>query len=115
MPPDYFTKVLGAPFDVPFDDSYFPIPPIPWGSWSSYHEDVTEQDMVRNTDWIAKNLKPHGLDYILLDDGYDRVEKEEHDSIGKWDPAKFPHGPRWLAEYIKSKGLHAGLWIVPSA
>jgi hypothetical protein len=113
--PDYFRKVLGAPFYVPFDDSYFPIPPMAWGSWSSYYEDVTEQDMVRNTDWIAKNLKPYGLDYILLDDGYDRGEKGEHDWIAKWDPAKFPHGPRWLAEYIKSKGLHAGLWIVPNA
>ena len=113
--PDYFTKILGAPFYVPFDDSYFPIPPMAWGSWSSYYEDVTEQDLVRNTDWIAKNLKPYGLDYILLDDGYDRGEKGEHEWIGKWDPAKFPHGPKWLAEYIKSKGLHAGLWIVPNA
>jgi hypothetical protein len=113
--PDYFTKVLGAPFYVPFDDSYFPIPPMAWGSWSAYYQDVTEQDIVRNTDWIAKNLKPYGLDYILLDDGYDRGEKGEHYWTGKWDPVKFPHGPRWLAEYIKSKGLHAGLWIVPNA
>jgi hypothetical protein len=113
--PDYFTKILGAPFYVPFDDSYFPTPPMVWGSWSSYYEDVTEQDIVRNTDWIAENLKPYGLDYILLDDGYDRGEKGEHNWIGKWDQAKFPHGPWWLAQYIKSKGLHAGLWIVPNA
>jgi hypothetical protein len=27
----------------------------------------------------------------------------------------FPHGPQWLANHIKSKGLRAGLWIVPNA
>ncbi len=113
--PDYFTKVLGAPFYAAFDDSYFPKPPVVWGSWSSYYQDVTEQDIVRTTDWIAKNLKPYGFQYILLDDGYDRGEKGEHNWIGKWDQAKFPHGPRWLAEYIKSKGLHPGVWIVPNA
>ena len=113
--PDYFTKILGAPFYVTFDDSYFRTPPMVWGSWSSYYQDVTEQDIIRNTDWIAKNLKPYGFEYILLDDGYDRGEKGEHDWIGKWDQAKFPHGARWLAEYIKSKGMHPGLWIVPNA
>lgn len=113
--PDYFTKTLGAPFYVPFGDTYFPIPPMAWGSWSSYYDDVTEQDIVRNTDWIAKNLKAYGLDYILLDDGYDRGRKGEHNWIADWDPVKFPHGPKWLAEYIKSKGLHAGLWIVPNS
>ncbi len=29
--------------------------------------------------------------------------------------ARFPHGPEWLAGYIKSKGLHAGLWLVPNS
>jgi hypothetical protein len=113
--PDYFTKTLGAPFYVPFDDSYFPVPPVVWGSWSSYYEDVTERDIVRNADWIAEHLQPYGLNYVLLDDGYDRGPKGEHLWIGNWDAAKFPHGGKWLAQYIKSKGLHAGLWLVPNA
>ena len=32
-----------------------------WSSWTSYYQDVTEQDMVRNTDWIANYLKPYGF------------------------------------------------------
>ena len=31
------------------------------------------------------------------------------------DQAKFPHGAKWLTDYIKSKGLRAGIWIVPNA
>jgi hypothetical protein len=113
--PDYFTRVLGAPSYVPFDDSYFSRAPMVWDSWSSYYEDVREDDVVRNADWIAAHLKAYGYQYVQLDDGYDRGPKGEHSWIGKWSPEKFPHGPKWLADYIKSKGLRAGVWLVPSA
>jgi melibiase-like protein/alpha galactosidase C-like protein len=113
--PDYFTKTLGVPYFVPFDDSYFSRPPMVWGSWTSYYDQVKEEDIVRNADWIAAHLKPYGFQYVQLDDGYDRGKNGEHYWIENWDREKFPHGPKWLADYIKSKGLHAGLWIVPNA
>ena len=113
--PDYFTKVLGVPYYVPFDDSYFSRAPMVWDSWSSYYDQVREEDVVRNADWIAANLKVYGYQYVQLDDGYDRGKKGEHYWIGTWNQEKFPHGPKWLADYIKSKGLHPGVWLVPSA
>jgi hypothetical protein len=113
--PDYFTRTLGVPYFVPFDDSYFSRPPMVWSSWTSYYEDVREEDIVRNADWIAANLQPYGFEYVQLDDGYDRGKNGEHYWIEKWDQEKFPHGPKWLADYIKSKGLHPGIWIVPNA
>ena len=69
--PDYFTKTLGAPLYVPFDDSYFRKAPMVWCSWASYYEECTEQDIVRNADWIAAHLKPYGFEYVELDEGYD--------------------------------------------
>jgi len=113
--PDYFTKTLGVPYYVPFDDRYFSRPPMVWSSWTSYYDAVTEQDIVRNTDWIAAHLKPYGFEYVELDDGYDRGPEGEHYWIERWDEKKFPHGPKWLAGYIKSKGLRAGIWIVPNS
>ncbi|HXK11055.1 MAG TPA: glycoside hydrolase family 36 protein [Vicinamibacteria bacterium] len=113
--PDYFVKTLGVPFYVPFDDAPFPRPPTIWCSWTSYYAEVKEDDVVRNADWIAANLKDYGFDYVQLDDGYDRGKGGEHRWIEDWDRAKFPHGPKWLAGYIKSKGLRAGLWLVPNA
>ena len=86
-----------------------------WDSWSSYYEDVREEDIVRNADWIAANLKPYGYQYVQLDDGYDRGKRREHYWIEKWGQEKFPHGPKWLTDYIKSKGLRAGIWLVPNA
>lgn len=112
---DYFTKTLGLPLYVPFDDSYFSKPPMVWSSWTSYYEDVREEDIVRNADWIAAHLKPYGFQYVQLDDGYDRGKSGEHYWIEKWNQEKFPHGPKWLTDYIKSRGLRAGIWIVPNS
>ncbi len=113
--PEYFTKSLGVPYYKRFDDSYFAKAPMVWSSWTSYYEAVTEKDMVRNTDWLADHLKPYGFEYVQLDDGYDRGPKGEHYWIEKWDQKTFPHGPKWLADYIKAKGLKAGIWLVPNA
>jgi len=113
--PEYYTKVLGAPFYAPLDDTYFNTSPMVWSSWTGYYEDVNENDIVRNTDWLAKNLKPFGFQFVQLDDGYDRGKNGEHAWIENWDKSKFPHGPQWLTNYIKSKGMHAGLWLVPNS
>ena len=112
---DYFTKTLGVPYYVPFDDSVFSSPPAAWSSWTSYYSDVREDDIIRNTDWIATHLKPYGFEYVVLDDGYDRDPAGKHFWIANWDKQKFPHGPRWLTDYIHSKGLRAGVWLVPNA
>jgi hypothetical protein len=115
--PDYFTKTLGAPYYARFDDSYFRRSPMVWDSWDSYYDQVKEEDIVRNTDWIAAHLKPYGYEYVQLDEGYDGLPgmDVEHYWIEKWNKEKFPHGPKWLTDYIKSKGLKAGVWLVPNA
>jgi len=115
LTPDYYTRTLGLPYYIPFDDSYFKTAPIVWSSWTSYYEAVSEADIIRNTDWLATNLKPYGFQYVQLDDGYDRGDNGEHSWIENWDKRKFPHGPQWLTSYITSKGLRAGIWLVPNS
>jgi hypothetical protein len=112
--PDYYTHTLGIPFYIRYDDSHFHSAPMVWSSWTSYYEAVTEQNVVRNADWLAENLKPYGFEYVQLDDGYDRLP-EGHSWVGNWNAEKFPHGARWLTSYIHGKGLKAGLWVVPNA
>ena len=113
--PDYFTKTLGVPFYAKFNEGTFPRAPMVWCSWTSYYGDVTEAAMVTNADWLADNLKPYGFQYVQLDDGYDRGSQNGHFWVEHWDDKRFPHGPQWLTSYIRSKGLHAGLWLVPNA
>jgi hypothetical protein len=130
LTPDYYTQVLGLPFYVRYDDRYSPSAPMVWSSWTSYYGTVTEQDIVRNADWLSANLKPYGFEYVQLDDGYDRgpnfdsqdvpnhagprPEAEGHSWLN-WSTERFPHGPAWLTSYIHNKGLKAGLWLVPNA
>jgi hypothetical protein len=113
--PQYFTRTLGLPVYSRFDDSVFPSAPLIWGSWTAYYYEARESDIVSNTDWLAANLKPYGFQYVQLDDGYDRGKDEGHYWIENWNRTLFPHGPQWLANYIKSKGLHPGLWLVPNS
>ncbi len=113
--PAYFTRVLGAPYHVAFDDSYFRNAPSVWCSWTAYYADVTEADIVRNTEWLSGNLRSYGFQYVQLDDGYDRGPDGEHYWIENWNKEKFPHGPAWLTGFIRSKGFRAGLWLVPNA
>jgi hypothetical protein len=109
--PDYFTKVLGMPKYVPYDDTYHKTAPTGWNSWLAFFRLVTEKDIVEQADFISKNLKPYGMIHCQLDDGYDHDERRMW--VKNWDPVKFPHGSEWLAKYIKSKGLIPGLWTVP--
>lgn len=113
--PDYFTKTLGVPYYAPLDDSVFSRAPMVWSSWTSYYDAVREEDIVKNADWLAANLNAYGFQFVQLDDGYDRDAKGQHYWIENWDREKFPHGPQWLTAYIKSKGLRAGIWLVPNA
>jgi hypothetical protein len=119
LTPDYFTETLRVPYYVPFDDSYFKTAPMVWSSWTSYYEAVREEDMVRNTDWLAANLKPYGFQYVQLDDGYDTGhvpgQRGNHSWIENWNKKTFPRGPEWLTSYIRNKGLRPGIWLVPNS
>jgi len=57
---DYFTKTLGLHVYVPFDDSHFPKAPMVWSSWTSYYQDVREEDVVRNASFF-RNSRTSGL------------------------------------------------------
>lgn len=109
--PNYFTDVLGMPNYVPYDDTYHKTAPTGWNHWLAFFRQVTEKDIVDHADFIAENLKAFGMEHCQLDDGYDHVDRRLW--VKNWDSITFPHGPEWLAKYIKSKGLIPGLWTVP--
>jgi hypothetical protein len=78
-----------------------------WCSWFYTLSQVSETEVVNNTVFAAKQLKPYGLQYIQIDEGYQRWH-------GDWEGnERFPHGMKWLADTIKSHGFKAGIWISP--
>ena len=42
-------------------------PPMGWNSWDCYGAAVTEETVRKNADYMAKNLKPYGWEYMVVD------------------------------------------------
>jgi alpha-galactosidase len=78
-----------------------------WCSWFYTLAQVTEDEVVLNAAFAAKHLKQFGLEYIQVDEGYQRWH-------GDWEGnERFPHGMKWLADKLKSYGFKPGIWISP--
>ena len=45
---------------------FAPTPPIDWNSWDSFGTGVTEAEVKGNADYMAKNMKLHGWNYIVI-------------------------------------------------
>ena len=42
-------------------------PPMGWNSWDCYGAAVTEEILLKNTDYMAEHLKQYGWEYIVCD------------------------------------------------
>lgn len=104
-------------------------PPMGWNSWDSFGTTIKEDDVKANADWMAKNLKPYGWQYVVVDmewfvtnpraSGNSKESKFTLDQYGRYIPAenRFPssandEGFRPLAAYIHSLGLKFGIHIL---
>ncbi len=106
--PHYYQKHRGLKYFEPWTYDVWKEPVVGWCSWYAYFNKVTEEDMRANTDILAEKLKPYGLEYIQIDDGY----QQECAYPEKWTVPneKFPHGMNGLAKYISDLGLKPGIW-----
>jgi alpha-galactosidase len=104
-------------------------PPMGWNSWDAYAESVKESDIRANAEWMAKNLKAYGWEYITVDMGWYVTNHSagisaqnaqfRMDEFGRYLPAlnAYPSaagnvGFRPLADYIHSLGLKFGIHIL---
>jgi alpha-galactosidase len=105
-------------------------PPMGWNSWDCYGPTVIEDEVKANADYMAKNLKKYGWQYIVIDirwyiendraGGYNEVDaKYVMDEYGRYQPAvnRFPSaangkGFKAIADYIHTKGLKFGIHIM---
>lgn len=106
------------------------MPPMGWNSWDCYGSSVTEAEVKLNADYMAKELKKSGWEYIVVDirwfvendkaGGYNQTDpRYVMDEYGRYLPAlnRFPSakdgkGFKALGDYIHSKGLKFGIHIM---
>jgi alpha-galactosidase len=106
-----------------------PTPPMGWNSWNAFGENAAESDIRATAEWMAKNLKSFGWQYVVVDEGWYITNhspeyKQENaefslDQFGRYTPAvsTYPSaangaGFRPLADYIHGLGLKFGLHIL---
>ena len=105
-------------------------PPMGWNSWDCYGPTVEEHEVKANADYMAKELKKFGWEYIVVDirwfvendkaGGYNQTDpRYVIDQYGRYLPAvnRFPsakdgQGFKPLADYIHKKGLKFGIHIM---
>jgi alpha-galactosidase len=105
-------------------------PPMGWNSWDCYGPTVTENEVKANADYMAKELKAYGWEYVVVDirwfvendkaGGYNQSNPiYVIDQYGRYQPAtnRFPSakgekGFKELADYVHSKGLKFGIHIM---
>ena len=105
-------------------------PPMGWNSWDCYGPTVEEHEVKANADYMAKELKKYGWEYVVVDirwfvendkaGGYNQTDpRYVIDQYGRYLPAvnRFPsakdgQGFKPLADYIHKKGLKFGIHIM---
>ncbi len=104
-------------------------PPMGWNSWDCYGAAVNEETVRANADFMAKHLKQHGWEYIVVDIQWSQPTADNHeyhqfaelcmDEYSRLIPAenRFPSaaggkGFAPLAEYVHSLGLKFGIHIM---
>ncbi len=104
-------------------------PPMGWNSWDGYGTTVSEKDVEANADWMAKNLREFGWEYVVVDmewyvtnpvpEGNSKTFDYSLDEFGRYTPdvKRFPcaakdAGFKPMADYIHSLGLKFGIHIL---
>ena len=85
-------------------------PPMGWNSWNTFGENISESLIFETADaMVNEGLLDCGYEYLVIDDCW---SMKTRDADGKLvpDPQKFPHGMKYVADYVHSKGLKFGMY-----
>ncbi len=81
-----------------------------WNSWNTFGDRINEKVAMEMADAMVElGYKDAGYQYIVLDDCWSLPERGEDGRIVA-NPEKFPHGMKYVADYVHSKGLKFGMY-----
>jgi len=106
--PRFFQKHRGLKYFEPWTYKVWPHSVAGWISWFAFFDKVTEKDIIETADVFSEALGPFGYEYLQIDDGYQRGRAAPELWLNPNE--KFPHGLKFLADYVKNKGLKPGIW-----
>ena len=87
-----------------------PTPPMGWNSWNSFGSQINESLICSTADAMVEyGLLDAGYEYLIIDDCWSLKERDSNGNLVA-DPEKFPHGIRYVADYVHDKGLKLGIY-----
>ena len=96
-----------------------PSPPMGWNSYTGYSIAVTEEELLKNIDFLNEKLLKYGYDTVTVDNGWFLSGEGEGitialDAFGRPDahPHFFPHGLKYTVDYAHKKGVKFGIWLL---
>jgi alpha-galactosidase len=104
-------------------------PPMGWNSWDCYGASVNEEQLRGNADYMAKNMKECGWEYIVCDiqwyepkakstsyNHFYPLEMDEYSrlipTVNRFPSSKDGEGFKPIADYVHSLGLKFGIHIM---
>ena len=85
-------------------------PPMGWNSWNTFAWKVNEQIIMETADaMVSTGLKDAGYEYVVIDDEWAERQRDENGRLVP-DHGKFPHGMKYVADYVHSLGLKFGIY-----
>ena len=113
----YYKNHLGYCYHEPWKRKPKSKPVSGWCSWEGYRRDINEENIRDICSFMDKNLRPWGLEYLQVDDGYQKMPLPFDASMTMdegWmtcDEEKFPHGHAGIVNTIKESGLSPAIWV----
>lgn len=85
-------------------------PPMGWNSWNTFGVNINERLVMDMADaMVSSGMKSAGYTYLVLDDAWLAKERDADGNLIV-DPARFPHGIKYIANYVHAQGLKFGLY-----
>lgn len=85
-------------------------PPMGFNTWNTFGPDIHEKLVFEMADVIAEQgYRDAGYQYVVIDDCWSTWHRDEDGNLVA-NPEKFPHGMKYVGDYIHSKGLKFGMY-----
>lgn len=85
-------------------------PLMGFNTWNTFGKNISEELIIESADaMISLGLKDCGYEYVVIDDIWALKERDENGRLVP-DPEKFPHGMKYIADFLHSKGLKFGMY-----
>jgi len=105
------TQTLATAPAYALDDGQALTPPMGFNNWNTTGCAIDESLIVATADiFVSSGLAKAGYQYVNIDDCWAAPDRDPATGRLVAHPQRFPHGIKWLADYVHGKGLKLGIY-----